>query len=314
MNWDIQIGKYKLSMIERVVIERSVETLADTAEIILPATAYNQSLEIETKIQRGNRVIIKLGYDNVLRTEFMGYVEKIATDGGSITITCEDDLFNYRKDIPNVELQNATVNDIITYLHSSIFGYDVLCSYEFTYDTFVIQDATGYDVLKKIQEEAKPNIYIKGNTLHIHPQYIELFGNVIYDFAINVDRDGTALVYKDSNERKFMVVIEAKDAAGKTIKIEEGVTGGDKLSLNISGVSDVESLRTLAQETLSQKSYTGYEGTIASWLVPYCEPGYSAVIRDNEYEYKNGTYYILSVKTEFDKSGGKRTIELGKRL
>ncbi len=314
MIYDIRIGNYKLAMVEQVTITKSVEKLSDTAIITLPGTAYNKALEIEDKIKRGDSVTIQLGYNKTLVTEFEGFVDKIKNDGGSLTIEIEDNLFAYKESIPDEEFKNESVRNIIAYLHTYIKGYSLACDYDFSYDSFVISNATAYDVLKKIQEEAKPNVYVKNKTLHIHPQYIETFGRVIYDFAINIDAEGTELTYKRAEDRKILVVAEGKDSNGKVVRAEYGTTGGDKITVSIPGVSRKETLTQLAKEAHTQKVYEGFEGSIVGWLVPYCDAGYEATIRDHEYEYKNGTYYVTEVVVEFSESGGKRTVKLGKKI
>ena len=62
------------------------------------------------------------------------------------------------------------------------------------------------------------------------------------------------------------------------------------------------------------KSYTGYEGSFKSWLIPFCDAGYKVTITDNDTEYKNGDYYVVGVNVEFSQSGGVRTIKIGKKL
>lgn len=316
MIWNIKIAdKYELAMVESIKTDRSVEKLSDTAEIVLPATAYNKALDIESKIGRGDAIEIWFGYDMHYTDHFTGYIENISVDGENLIISCEDDLFQYRKDLPDKELNNVSVTQILDYVHQTITGFTVKCDYDFTYDKFIIKNATGYDVLKKIQEEAKPNIYMKDSVLHIHPQYAETFGTVVYDFAINIDEEGTDLTYKKAEDRKLLVTVESKDAQGKVIRIEEGSTGGEKMTIKVSGVSTESSLRQIAQAALERKVYTGYDGQMYGWLIPYCDAGYKAIVRDAEYEYKNGIYYVVQVVTEFsENSGGGRTVYLGKKL
>lgn len=79
MKYDISIGRYKVGMLEKVEINRSVELLADTATIVLPAAEYNQALEVESKIKRGDKVVIVLGYEETgMVEEFSGWVQKKA--------------------------------------------------------------------------------------------------------------------------------------------------------------------------------------------------------------------------------------------
>ncbi|WP_418894600.1 hypothetical protein [Limibacterium fermenti] len=73
-------------------------------------------------------------------------------------------------------------------------------------------------------------------------------------------------------------------------------------------------MKKRGQEEIKYLSYTGYEGSITGWLVPYVEPTYSAHIHDAEYEFKTGSYYVVSVTTTFDENGGVRKVELGRKL
>ena len=47
---------------------------------------------------------------------------------------------------------------------------------------------------------------------------------------------------------------------------------------------------------------------------PYVEPTWLAEIRDTEYEYKNGSYYVLGVETTFCDKGASRVVTIGKRI
>lgn len=98
MKFDIEIGSYKLGMVEKVEIVRSVEQLADTAIVTLPGAEYNAALDIEQRIHRGDRIVINLGYAEIgMVQEFEGWVQRVGTDNGAITLECEDDLFLFRK-------------------------------------------------------------------------------------------------------------------------------------------------------------------------------------------------------------------------
>ena len=314
MSWDIKIGGYRLKMVEKVSIKRSVELLADTATVTLPATVFNKTISIEDKIKVGDAVEIELGYNDDLKTEFKGYLKSIKTDGGSLTLELEDDIYLFRKSVKDEEMKDASVKKILENICSQVGGFSVSCDYDFTYDKFVINNATGYDVLKKIQDEASPNIYLKDKVLHVHPQYAEIFGEARFDFSRNIERDGTDLKYKSEDERKLLVVVEGTDETGATVSVEKGTTGGDKMTLKLPGVSSKSSLEQKAQSVLEQKVYTGYEGSFQTWLVPYVDAGYKVAITDPDYEVKNGTYYVISVETTFSKDGGVRKVTLGKRL
>lgn len=186
------------------------------------------------------------------------------------------------------------------------------CDYPFLYDKFTIYNMTGLEVLKKIQEESKANIFFKEETLHIHPHYSWQGTKVIYDFAINIEK--SELTYNDNSKKKFLVIVEGTDQRGQVLKIKKGTEGGDKITVKMEGVSDVATLETRAEEELMINNYASYEGSVTGWLIPYVEPTCLAEIRDKEYEFRNGVYYVVAVETSFSSQGGKRKVTFGKKI
>ncbi len=312
ITWEITVGKYKLMMLDNATIMRSVEQLSDTAEIVLPGSCFNKAIEIEKSIKRGDAVTINAGYDGKNETEFTGYLEAIATDDGAITLKCEDGIYNFRKPVKDKEFTKPDVKEILNYICSEIGGYSLSCDYSFTYDKYVIRGNTGHDILKKIQEETKANIYLKEKVLHVHPQYKEIFGTAKYSFQDNIEKSD--LEYRSKEDRPYEVTVEGKGADGKVIRVTSGNKGGDSETIKRDGVSDIGSLTTLAEEVAKRKSYTGYSGSFTGWLVPWCDAGYKVSLTDEDYEFKNGDYYVLSVETKISKSGGERTVKIGMKI
>jgi hypothetical protein len=70
----------------------------------------------------------------------------------------------------------------------------------------------------------------------------------------------------------------------------------------------------VANAALIKNSFDGYSGSFDGWLIPFIKPTYSARIEDADYPYKDGNYYVVSVKTNFSESGGVRTITPGIKL
>ncbi|MBS4040859.1 MAG: hypothetical protein KGZ81_09715 [Flavobacteriales bacterium] len=311
MNWIITIGQYRLTMLDSVEVTRSVEKLSDTAVIVLPGSCFNRAIEVEDLIKRSDEVIIQLGYNNKLENEFEGYLDRISTDDGSIRLHCEDSLFLLKKAVPDKELKNPDVSDILKYI---LAGSNITleCDYSFKYDKYIIKGETAYQVLKKIQEETKANIYLKGNVLHVHPQYSQIFGQAVYSFQENIE--SSDLEYMKSEDRKVEVTVEGKGIDGKVIREVVGEKGGDSVTIKINGVSDRATLRNLANEQLKVKSYTGYSGSFTGWLIPFCDAGYKVSLSDVDYEYKSGDYYALEVVVKFSSSGGSRIVKIGKKL
>lgn len=319
MTMSVRIGDTYIRRLEKITISRSVENLCDTATIVIPSARYNAPFPLSEDIKVGADVKIELGYNDRVTTEFKGYVNKITANDGTVTVECEDEIYLFRVDMKNESIAKASVSAILERCADAVkkakgkrFAID--CDYNFLYDKFTICNTTAYEVIKKIQEEAKPNIYIKDSTLHVHPQYTKTSGIADYDFAVNIDRDGTDLTYKTPEDQKLIVEVTSKNSKGETIKVTEGTPGGDRIQLNMPQVTDEESLRTAAREMLSRKVYSGYEGSFTGWLIPYCDAGYKVNLTDREKEYRSGTYYVTAVEVEFSQAGGKRKVTIGKKL
>lgn len=318
MDWKIvfenESGTYDLMMLAECEINKSVDTLVDTAIIVLPEYVLNKVLNVEDKIYRGTKVSIKLGYDSHLKNEFKGYIQNITVVDNNIKIICEDDMYLFRKSVKNVELKPTSVKKIAQSLLDQVMPeYSLNCDYGINYEKFVIHQATAYDVLKKLQDETGGNFYLdtENKVLHIHPPYTEKKGEVIYCMQRNIEN--VSLEYKKAIDKKVEVTIETTDKNGKVISETVGVTGGEKIVKKVSSIS-VSSLKLRAHAELIKQTYDGYEGTFEGWLLPFVEPGYTAVIKDEDYPDKQSSYYVVSVKTSFSSSGGKRTITPGVRV
>lgn len=313
MAYLITVGDYRLGMLDKVEIHRSVELLADTATITLPASEYNRTLEVESHLKRGDKVSIELGYEETgLVQEFSGFLQRISTDGGSIKLTCEDDLYQFRKPLKNEVLLKVSLASLLERIIAGIGGgYSVVCSYEWTYAKFVINNATALDVLKKVQEESGADIYLRGTELHLHPPGEVVGKERFYDFALNIEKSN--LTYHQAEDKKVRVVVKSILPNGTTKEIEVGATGGEKVEIKCP-TSDTASMQRRGEAELLRRSFDGYDGSITTWLIPECQPSDSATLRDKDYPKKDGTYFVRSVKTSFSKEGGRREIELGFRL
>ncbi len=316
--WDIKFKTdgvtYSLQTVASIDIECSVDNLADTATITLPEAVMNQVLNIGDQVKRGSEVVIKAGYDKTLVTEFIGYVQDIVTNDSSLKIKCEDALFLFRKGVKDVELKPTSLPKIAQALIDQIDPtFKLVCDYDITYEKFVIHQATGYDVLKKLAEETKANIYFntEKKELHIHPPYLEKAGEVIFSMQVNIEK--SSLEFKKALDRKVEVTVESTNLKGKVESETVGTTGGDKITIKVGSV-DVASRIKIANAELLRRSADMYEGSIDTWLIPFVQPTYSAKIKDEDYPDKDGKYYVTGVTTSINESGGKRAVKIGVKL
>ena len=316
--WNIRFKtegiNFTLKTVVSIDIECSVDNLADTATITLPEAVMNQVLNIGDKVKRGSEVIIKAGYDETLETEFVGFVQDVVTNDSSLKIMCEDALFVFRKGVKDLELKPTSLAKIAQTLIDQIDPtFKLVCDFDITYEKFVIHQATGYDVLKKLAEETKANIYFntEKKELHIHPPYLEKGGEVIYSMQQNIEK--SSLEYKKALDRKVEVTVESTNIKGKVESYTVGTSGGEKITLKVGSV-DVASRIKIANAELLRRSADMYEGAIDTWLIPFVQPTYSGKIKDEDYPEKDGKYYVTGVTTSINESGGKRNVKFGIKL
>lgn len=299
---------YQLAMLAECEVFSSVENLADTATIILPEAVMNEVLNFENKLTRGSEVIIKMGYDSNLETEFTGYIQDITNNDSSLKIICEDALFLFRVGVNDKELKPTSLAKVAQYIIDEIdSSFTLKCTYDINYEKFTIHQATGYDVLKKIQQETKANIFFNTELkeLHIHPPYVSKGGEVFYSMQKNIEN--SSLEFNNKLDTKVEITIESTDIKGNVHKVTAGTTGGNKVTLKV-GAMDEASMQKIADAELLKRNAAGYEGSFDTWLIPFVKPTFSARIKDEDYPSKTAWYYVASVVTNLSESGGKRTI------
>lgn len=312
LNWDIAIGGYKVKTLTEVKITTSVLNLSDTATVTMPGQYMNTWRKIEDKVHVGDAVTIKLGYDNNLETEFTGYLKRISRDNNSLVLECEDALWLTNKAVADMEYKSISLKELLTGILAQVDPeMTVECDYDFTYEKMVVFKSTALDVLKKVHEDTKANIWFEGKTLHVHPVYQQAKGDkpVIYDTEVNVQSN--ELKWKDQTDRKILIEVAYTNAKGEISKQQFGIGGGEKVTRFVKANNDGD-LKKAAENEYNLWNYSGYEGSLTGWLVPVVKAGGSVRLRDRERP--EGVYYITGVEIEFGRNGAKRKVTLGRKL
>jgi hypothetical protein len=311
LNWDITIGSYKVKTLTEVKITTSVLNLSDTATITMPGQYLNTWRKIEDKVHVGDAVTIKLGYDNNLETEFTGYLKRISRDNNSLVLECEDALWLTNKMVADMEYKSISLKELLTGILAQVDPeMTVECDYDFTYEKMVVFKSTALDVLKKVHEDTKANIWFEGKTLHVHPVYQQAKGDklVIYDTEVNVQSN--ELKWKDATDKRVMVEVKYIDSDGTLSTKQYGVNGGEKVTRYVNATDS--DLVKAAENEYNLWNYSGYEGSLTGWLVPVVKAGGSVRLRDKERP--EGVYYVTGVEIEFGRNGAKRKVTLGRKL
>lgn len=263
-------------------------------------------------------------------------------------LECEDELFLFReKNIPNKTFIPGNVKQIVNHVAKLVNKkIKVVCDYDMGYEKFTIIDATGYDVLKQIQEDTGANIYFKSklssqigqtietddinyssqlsgkelqitsnrsiapdNTLelHISAPFIKKNTDVDCDFSFQHNKETSQLQYEDSKDNKVKIKITSVSINGVNVTEEFGSTGGTEKEIKVNRMSKA-SMKKRAKLEHEKMTRPQYNGSFDAWLIPFVEPNYSIGIDDEDFPEKDGIYNVESVTVSYSEAGGKRTI------
>lgn len=311
---EIKIGSVSFKSVHNVTIKRSLYDLAATAVIQVPVTAVLKHagepptyIETAQAINVGDSVVIKLGYNNRLETEFVGYVKRLNYKV-PLEIECEDEYYRLRFMNCVFSKKETTLKDCLNAILTDVQMGEIV---DLTLKNFVVNNKPGSWVLGYLKKEyglvawfdiaGKLNVgranSIQGETV----KYI-LRENVISD---------DDLKYQLAEDVVLKVKAVCYDKDGTKIEGELGEDGGEVRTFYYYDVKDVEELKILANEELKRYSFDGYRGKLKTFLQPYAIPGMVAGIEDKVYNERSGDYFIESVETSFGMGGGRRIVEIG---
>lgn len=311
---EIKIGSVTFKSVHDVQIKRSIYNLAATAVIKVPVTAIlKHSGEAPTHIETaeavkvGDKVEIRLGYDNQLNTEFVGYVKRLNYKI-PFEIECEDEYYQTRSVNCVFSKKETTLKQCLnTILPAVKLGS---CA-DLTLKNFIVNNKPGSWVLGMLKKEYGLTVFfdINGN-LYAGKAHDVQGDKVKYELRYNVIKDDD-LKFQLAEDVKLKVKAVCYYKDGTKIEGELGEEGGETKTLYYYDVKNAQELKALAQEELKRYSFDGYRGKIETFLFPYALPGMVACLDDPVYQERSGNYYIESVDVSFGMSGARRNVEIG---
>lgn len=335
LNSDITIGKFRFSGVNNVRINRSLHSVVETATIEIPAKAKvvkngkADATEVVTgkQFSDGDAIVIQLGYNGNLDTEFRGFVKRRDL-GLSLAIECEGYSWLLRRNKVNISQQSISVKN---YLNAAIKGIDkqyaikIDCELECELSNVQI-NGNGLDVINSLGKYTdgavscffkEPDVLWCGLLYTTYAEGDDVLnkGKVDYRLGYNVLKDNN-LKQRITNDDPVEVMYTKRLSSGDQVSGLSSVFKTAKRTHNkiLNQILSASVLKRLADEKAYMLNYTGYEGTLQTFLLPKASPGYLAYVTDSNYEERNGIYAIESVETTFGMHGARRTIEIGAQL
>ncbi len=135
-------------------------------------------------------------------------------------------------------------------------------------------------------------------------------GGVGYRIGYNTVKDNQ-LKQRIPSE-PVQIIMNGKLASGVVVNTKSKADfAKKKVQSLVNHVPDNGTVAKFAQEKEYLMNYTGYEGKVMGFGVPFALPGYNAFITDSRYPELDGTYVIESTDVQFGVRGFRRVCEIG---
>ena len=318
---NIKIGKLKFTRVHDVKIIKSVDLLSDTAVIKMPASALFGNEEegfekkrLETEIKAGDKVEITLSYIGVYeKVEFKGFVAFVKPNTPIVEIQCEDAIYHIRKKRIN---KNFGKTDLSSVLNHIIKDTEVKLAGnipEVNFDKFILKDINGAKALDKIKSEYGLSVFIN-DAGDLYAGLRQDKGNgetVVYDLYRNVIKHD--LKFRNAEDVDLYVKVIGVKKDNTKVEVFVGEKSGEQRTIYKYNISDKKVLKNIGEAELDKLKFTGYDGKITSFLVPFADRGMSVEIRDKNFPNRSGLYFIPKVTITFGQNGARRVVELGNK-
>lgn len=329
MTGEVKLGGYTLNGFHGVDIKKSIHQIVQTCKLVLPASVLmrnNDKMErvkLADKIKEGDAVSVAFGYDYKNKTEFTGYIKSIDRKI-PVEVECEDAMYLFRK--TNIKKTfNADIKQVLSNicdevkkahglqlkLYSKIPAIQV--------QNFIVSDKTALWALQQLIDwYPMLSIRLVNDTLYCGLVYSTEDVSAKVNYAISGGNNNTVSTdeLKYNTEIKTAKVVwEITKEDGKVEKKQFGDSNGEiVINKKIAGKVSDDVLKKMAENEMTQQTYIGFKGSFTTFLMPCCEPGMIANIDDPQFGRK-GNYYIGTVTTTFDTTGGgRRKLEIDIKL
>ena len=306
---------FEVRRVVSVKVESSWRNLTGTATVQVPSRWLFQNAKVSVKdwVRRGDPIVIALGYNKQLVTEFTGYVTDVKP-GVPITLSCEDEMYRLKRMPAKCSYNGVRLPRLLRDLCGPTIKIDAL---DTDLGHFKASNVTVAKVLEKLKELYGFVSYFRDGTLYCGKVYGRLADPPTTPF--NFQRPGPGAVLSDSLEYRtaddlnVIVTATSHQLKGKDIKVIVGdVTALDAepRTLNYFNLSEAD-LRAAANRDVTRLKVQGYKGSFTSYGLPSVRHGELVSLSNTEYPERDGSFFIDSTSKSFEPGGYRQEITLG---
>ena len=310
----VQIGNISFDAAHEIEIMSDWREMTDKATIKIAKRIFVKGADlinkpIGTLIKAGDPVVIKLGYDGNLKTEFVGYVARSPLPTAPLEIQCEDEMWKLKRlTVLTKTFASGTVKDLIKYIAP---GYKSEVLDSTLGPNYLVKTGTAAGALIELERV----FGLKSFFRMVNEQPVLIVGKPygsddlltekpeVYHLQKNVKEN--SLQYKTADDIRIRIKAISKIIDGKDHKVEVGDPDGDVRTLHYYGLTLAE-ITKKANAALKTFKVDGYQGEIAGFGLPNkIRHGMQVEIIDESYENRTDEvkYHVDAVQCRWGVNG-----------
>ena len=297
----ITIGDHVFDYCHSVEVTSTWQKLGDTATVEMP----NVEGFLEKNVRPGDEVTIELGYDDLLVTEFTGYVVRLSPTT-PVRIECADAMWKLKQETVSMSWKSVSLADVLKYIAPSAQLDQVP---RMTLAPFRLDQVTRYQALESINEMYGLAIYFRGAQLFCGLPYTEQ-GLAQFKYHFQQNCLAGNLEYRRAEDVRVKVKAISLLPDNTRREVELGDADGELHTLNFYNLTVAE-LNQQATEQMKRLRFDGYSGSFIGFGQPNPQPTCVVELLDDVYPERAGAYYVDQVRTTYGQGGYRRELTLG---
>jgi hypothetical protein len=306
---------WRFNALNNCNIVEDTATLTDTCELLLPKKVdWEGSENFKLPIKRGDKITVKLGYDGVLTTRFVGFIRTIDSKN-PIKITCEDGMFLLKTvEVKKKGYAKITLKQLITDLLAGTGIQFQLIDDDIVLGPYRITKNTVAEELGEIKREFGLRAYFRTvggvSKLYVGFTY-PLDSRKRENFIFGKNIISEDFVYRIAEDVRIKVKAISIDSKNKRTELTTGDKEGELFTVYKYNVGKDE-LKRYAESELIRFKTTGFKGGFETFGEPFvnkCDIAYIEASDNNK-----GSFLIKKVEVNFGMNGFRQKIEIGQPL
>lgn len=292
-------------------------TLTDTCELELPKNIKWQNAILKNgkpPIKRGDKITVKLGYDDDLKVRFTGFIRSVDAHT-LVKIKCEDGMFLLKNQkVKPKAFTNASLDEIMKHLLRDTGVRYELMDNSIKVGHWRLTHHTVSEELQELREKQMLSSYFRRigdeSVLYIGLAYpLDNRKKVKFMTGMNIiDED---FEYRDKEDIRVRCEAQSFNAKHKKITYEFGDKDGDLIKIRMDGLTENE-LKKYAEQAVERYKQSGFKGSFTTFGVP--EVNKCDMVEIHASDGNSGVYLVKKNEIEFGMNGYRQKIELGSSL